>query len=65
MFEGMTPLIMNATQKDDCSEITELLLEYGADINAKDVNQKTALAHALERDLTNIMEVLLRHGATA
>ena len=56
---------MNATQKDDCSEITELLLESGAEINAKDKAGKTALTHALERDLKKIIEVLRRHNATA
>src|SRR5437763_241635 len=35
-LHGMTPLIMNATQKDDCAEVTELLLAAGADVNATD-----------------------------
>ena len=29
----MTPLIMNATQKDDCGEVTELLISAGADVS--------------------------------
>jgi ankyrin repeat protein len=62
-FLGMTPLIMNATQRDDCSEVTELLLGAGAEVNATDASGKTALAHALERGLTRISEVLRRHGA--
>jgi ankyrin repeat protein len=33
-FHGMTPLIMNATQRDDCAEVAELLLAAGADVNA-------------------------------
>jgi uncharacterized protein len=60
---GMTPLIMNATQRDDCSEVTELLIAAGADLNATDAAGKTALAHALERGLTRITAVLRRHGA--
>ena len=28
-FYGMTPLIMNATQKNDCAEVTELLINAG------------------------------------
>jgi ankyrin repeat protein len=63
-FHGMTPLIMNATQKNDCSEVTELLISAGADITAVDAHGKTALHHALERGLKKIPEVLRRHGAS-
>jgi ankyrin repeat protein len=62
-FYGMTPLIMNATQKDDCSEVTELLISAGADVTAVDANGKTALGHARERGLAKIQEVLQRYGA--
>lgn len=62
-FYGMTPLIMNATQKDDCSDVTEQLIRAGADIAATDAAGKTALAHAKERGLARIEEVLRRHGA--
>jgi ankyrin repeat protein len=62
-FYGVTPLIMNATQRNDCSEVTELLLDAGADINATDAKAKTALAHAQQRHLTRITEVLLSWGA--
>lgn len=62
-FFGMTPLIMNATQRNDCSEVTELLLGAGANIHATDATGKTALAHARARNLTRILEVLGRHGA--
>jgi ankyrin repeat protein len=60
---GMTPLIMNATQKNDCAEATELLINAGADIAAVDAKGKTALAYAREYGLTRIQEVLLAHGA--
>jgi ankyrin repeat protein len=62
-FYGVTPLIMNATQRDDCSAVTVLLLAAGADIDATDAKGKPALAHALERGLTRITGVLRRHGA--
>ena len=64
-FEGVTPLIMNATQKNDCSEVTELLIEADAGLNATDAQGKTALAHAEEIGLKRIPEVLRRHGAEA
>ena len=63
-FYGVTPLIMNATQKNDCSEVTELLIAAGADLAAVDATGKTALCHAKERGLTRIQQVLQGHGAT-
>ena len=60
---GMTPLIMNATQRNDCAEATELLLAAGADIHATDATGKSALTHAVERNLTRITDVLRTHGA--
>ena len=62
-FYGMTPLIMNATQKNDCAEVTELLINAGADIAAVDAKGKTALAHAREHGLRRIQESLLAHSA--
>jgi ankyrin repeat protein len=62
-FHGMTPLIMNATQKNDCSEVTELLILAGADVAAVDAHGKTALRHAVERGLKKIQEALQQHGA--
>ena len=62
-FFGMTPLLMNATQRNDCAEVTTLLLAAGADIQATDADGKTALTHALARGLTSIAAVLRAHGA--
>jgi hypothetical protein len=59
----MTPLIMNATQKDDCSEVTELLIRAGAEVAAVDANGKSALDHAQERGLEKIQAVLGRQCA--
>lgn len=61
-FYLVTPLIMNATQKEDCYEVTELLLEAGADIDAVDGLGKTALQHAEGRGLQKIIEVLRSAG---
>ena len=62
-FHGVTPLIMNATQKNDCAEVTKLLLEAGADVNAEDASGRTALSHATEKGLNRIPKVLGAHGA--
>ncbi len=42
-LEGFTPLIMCASQQDDCAECAELLLHAGADPLAKDAKERTAL----------------------
>jgi ankyrin repeat protein len=61
---GYTPLIMNAAQKDDCAEATELLLAAGADVHTTDAKGRTAIAHAAQKGLQSIPEILRRHGAT-
>ena len=62
---GFTPLIMNASQNNDCAEVTELLLAAGADIEARDAKGKTALDHAAAGKRDRIAAVLRAHGATA
>lgn len=62
-FYQVTPLIMNATQKDDCSEVTELLLAAGADIQAKDARGMTAMDHARKLGCTRIQQTLTQAGA--
>ncbi len=57
---GRTPLIHNASQGDDCAEVTELLLQAGADINAKDAQLKTAFERAKEKNNSQIIAVLER-----
>ena len=60
---GMTPLIMNATQREDCSEVAELLLAAGAEIDATDAIGRTALTVAVAKGRPRIAEVLRRRGA--
>ena len=62
-FLGVTPLIMNATQRDDCNQVTELLLHAGADINSRDARGKTARDYAEERGHRRVADVLRQHGA--
>ena len=61
-FYGMTPLIMNATQKDDCAEVCELLLDAGADIQATDAAGKTARDWAKAGRLGNGAPQSQRHS---
>ncbi|MEM9644871.1 MAG: ankyrin repeat domain-containing protein [Planctomycetota bacterium] len=62
-FYQVTPLIMNATQNDDCVEVTEQLLAAGADIHAVDAEGRTALQHAEKRNLKRVTAALKSAGA--
>ena len=55
---GFTPLMMNASQKNDCAEVTEMLLKAGADPKATDAKERTALEIAEETGLKRIPEIL-------
>ena len=44
-------------------EVIELLLEYGADINARTVSNRTALYIASQNGILESVQTLLRHGA--
>lgn len=55
---GRTPLIHNASQSEDCSEITEMLLQAGADLSLKEATGKTALDIASEKKNRRIVAVL-------
>ena len=56
-YEGMTPLLMNCAMKDDCADVTKLLLDAGADREAKHQG-KTALQIAMEKQNEKIVAVL-------
>jgi ankyrin repeat protein len=60
-FCGFTPLMMNASQHNDASDVTEILISAGADLHARDASGKNALDHATEKELKAIPEVLRRH----
>ena len=62
-YESFTPLMMNASQNNDCAESTQLLIAAGADLRATDRQGRTALDIAVECELTRIPETLRRHGA--
>lgn len=56
-YEGMTPLLMNCAMKDDCDEVTKLLLAAGADPNVEHRGQ-TALQIAQAKNNPKIIAVL-------
>lgn len=56
-----TPLI-NATRSEDLPTV-ELLLSRGADVNARDANQRTALHSAVARQSLPLTRLLLSKGA--
>lgn len=55
---GYTPLIMCACQRNDCAECARLLLDAGADINARSAAGKTAEDYALERGSEQVLAIL-------
>ena len=57
-YFGYTPLMMNASQKNDCAESTELLLEAGADAGKRNPAGRTALEIAEGKKLSRIPAVL-------
>jgi HEAT repeat protein len=60
--EGFTPL-MKASGSEGSLAIVKLLLEFGADINAKSVKGTSALSMAALHDQQDVVEYLIAHGA--
>jgi ankyrin repeat protein len=58
---GRTPLHSVAMWKPE-KEFCELLLEKGADVNVRDKDSKTPLKIAIEKNNTQIVELLRKHG---
>jgi ankyrin repeat protein len=57
-FEGYTPLHMCARQREECVENAALLLEAGADLQAKDAKGQTPLEIARSSGRTRMAEYL-------
>lgn len=59
---GMTPLMLACM--DSKLDLIECLLEHGADANIRDDKSgRTALFHAIELDLADVIHILLRYKA--
>ena len=61
-YEGVTPLLMVATQKADCAECTRILLAAGADVHARDAKGRTGADWARARGATKVEAVLRAAG---
>jgi len=59
---GITPLGMNVSMKDDCAEVTEVLIDAGADTSVN-INGKGLVEIAKKNGNARILEVLRRRGA--
>ena len=56
-------LVPNIFSPTEITEIVELFLKHGADVNAKDDAGETALMNAALIGRTKFAEILLKHGA--
>jgi Ankyrin repeats (many copies)/Ankyrin repeat len=60
-FGGMTPL--GIASERGCTEFARILLQHGADANARDYNNNTPLHQASQGGHLEIVQLLLSHGA--
>ena len=60
VLDGNTPLHWAAST--GTKEVTELLIAKGADVNAKDQDDETPLDWAIHGKLTEIADLLRKHG---
>jgi ankyrin repeat protein len=60
---GWTPLIMQATNQQNGTDVVAALLVNGANPNAKGNNGESALSFARKRGDAELMEILTKAGA--
>jgi uncharacterized protein len=60
---GWTPLIMQATDRQNGTDVVAALLANGANPNAKGYNGESALSFARKRGDVGLMEILIKVGA--
>lgn len=62
VFQGRTPLMAAASQGDD--ELVRTLVQYGAKLEAEDLDGDTALYYAASKRRVSTVELLLRLGSS-
>lgn len=62
-YFGFHPPLMHAIDCKSSLEIQELLIERGADVNAKDIDDNTALKYAVDKNELNSVKLLIKNGA--
>ena len=62
---GATPLIDNCWCCENSLGFIKFLIENGADVNARDDMDNTALLNAVNDGRTDVVKLLLEHGAAA
>jgi ankyrin repeat protein len=60
-FDDVTPL--HLASRDGRVEVARVLLEYGANVNARDISKWTPLRHALDKGHVKVAQVLIKNGA--
>lgn len=55
---GATTLMLVASSYDNYFEVVKLLIKYGANINAKDNEGKTAITYAMENNPSNKKDII-------
>lgn len=62
-FGTLRTTLLHAASYDGKADLAELLIQLGADVNAKEVNGRTPLHHAANNGCLDVVDVLVRHGA--
>lgn len=60
---GMTPLMYAANATEEALQLCELLIQYGADIDAQDDNGMTPLMYSARSRQIGVMKLLIEQGA--
>lgn len=63
VFGDIETTLLHAASYDGQTAIIELLIELGADVNAKESNGRTPLHHAANNGHLEVIELLVRCGA--
>jgi len=65
-YNKQTALMHSVTgdNSDDCVQVTDLLLKYGANCDLVDYQDKTALSYAIDYGFMKMVDLLCAHGAS-